>query len=210
MSKKLFIGLVPLVVTAAVAVMPVAAQAEPHWYRNGVIIKEGKRVQTVTWGKLTFNTPVGVIICKWTDAHELYNPVGGGRGLDESFLYDAYECSAPGCPAIIRVKFEKRWLTGLVPVEPGKIGDQMTEGAVRLTCYVPASEKEEEKVLSSALFSGELTPVFKNGTSATKPSAEEFSPASGMLTSEIGPATVEGTDKMMGFEAQEVIAVKDP
>jgi hypothetical protein len=51
MVKKLFMGLAPLLAIAALAVMPVVAQAETqHWYRSGVKLAEGTVVPVFMFG----------------------------------------------------------------------------------------------------------------------------------------------------------------
>lgn len=198
MSKKLFIG---LVATLAFAVMPAAAQAG-HWSKGGVLLKEGVVVQTVTWGTLTLHSAAGELTCKNVDAGDIENPVGGGPGKDLGRVFVAYECIAPGCPAVIEVTAHKLpWPSVLVEGEP--IRDETTGIDVEVKCFVP-----EGPVLLDVHFTGALTPATVTGTSATKPSFSEFGAGSGELSSEIGPGTTTGKDKVMGYVAQEVIDTK--
>ena len=56
--------LAPLLAIAAFAVMPAAAQAESHYFRNGVLIPEGKKVpQTISWGITLVHLP------RWVQSH---------------------------------------------------------------------------------------------------------------------------------------------
>src|SRR5262249_54195430 len=95
MKKKLLVGLAPLVVVAALLVMPAASQAActapncPHVYKNGVKSAEGKELHTLAWGTLHLKTTVaiGEVECRNVFTGVLENPVGGGqaKGLIEVF-----------------------------------------------------------------------------------------------------------------------------
>ena len=56
MSKKLLIGLAPVLATAAFVVMPAVAQALPHYYVDGTKAAEGKLFPDLSWGTLTLAT----------------------------------------------------------------------------------------------------------------------------------------------------------
>jgi hypothetical protein len=204
MSKKLAI-VAPLLAIAAFALTPVAAQAaEPHWYVNGVLLKEGRKVPTISFGKVDFRISGGQSNCKWEAAGEIENPTGGLRGIDAVTQWHAYECIAPGCPGTITLIGENvsKWLTFLRRSGEA-VQDQWTGVEMRNECTVG-----EEKAFNE-LFHGELFPTVHSGTSAAKPAFEEFNDAeSGELTSEIGPASLVGKDKMIGFEEQEVIGAR--
>ena len=62
-----------------------------------------EKEQTVSSGKLTFNTAVGPVTCKKSDAGNIWNPTEG-NGLDETVLFDLYECSGGECPKGVTVK----------------------------------------------------------------------------------------------------------
>jgi hypothetical protein len=203
MSKRLAI-VTPILAIAAFAVTPVAAQAaEPLWRSNGAVIKEGKKRQTISFGVMKFKSPIGEVVCKWADAHEIENPFGGGHGLDIVTLWTTYECSSAGCPGRVIVTGQNvfKWLTFLRRFEE-RIQDVWTGVEMRVQCLVG---EKEESVLNT-VFKGELSPTLTNGTSAAKPAFEEFGPGSGSLVSEeFGAGELTGKDKMMGFEEQEVI-----
>ena len=66
--RMLLLGLAPALAVAALASMPVAAQAEPHYYKSGSLIAEGEKVPILEWGTLTY-TPTPTIfppdhVCK--------------------------------------------------------------------------------------------------------------------------------------------------
>jgi len=101
MSKKLFISLAPLVVVAAFAVMPVAAQAAaPHFYSAGTEIKPGTVVPVVSWGgktNLSQTSNIGEINCRGVGGGTLENPVGGGAGEGISRESTFFECKSEKC-----------------------------------------------------------------------------------------------------------------
>jgi len=55
MSKKVLVCLLPVLVVAALAVLPSAARATLRWYKNGVLVPEGEKVPTIAWGPLTLS-----------------------------------------------------------------------------------------------------------------------------------------------------------
>jgi hypothetical protein len=201
MSKKLLMGLTPVLAVAALAVMPVAAQAEPHWKRNGALLKEGQKVKTNSWGKLTFTSAIGEVKCKKLDAGDVENPPGGGPGVDHVVLFQLYECTSPACPTAISVKASGLpWPTELFIDGSGAIRDRIKGIIVTFTCPP-----------TTIVFSGELTPLIKNGTSASKPPCDEFDAGSGALHSELaGEGIIRGCDKFLGFAEQEVITASNP
>jgi hypothetical protein len=102
MFKKLFIGLAPLFAIAALAVMPVAAQAAvQHWYRAGVIIPQGEVVPIVWFGSelnlAQTSVGFGEVNCKTVGGGNIENPLGGGAGRGSMFAAAFYECKAPKC-----------------------------------------------------------------------------------------------------------------
>ena len=78
MNKKFFAGLVPLLAITAFAVMPAAAQAEPHWYKKNVLVGP-LPVTVATSGSLTFSALGTSIKCKVSDTEEIWNPAGRWR-----------------------------------------------------------------------------------------------------------------------------------
>jgi len=208
MSKKLYGALLSVLAVVAFATMTSSAMALPHWYSNGVKISEGtaekpNKVQVITWGTLTLeNAALGKVICKVSDAGNVWNPAGGGNGLDEIVLFDLYECTSATCEGTVTVTAALLpWLTELVAGPP--IRDRVKGISVTVKCTKPVVE---------ATFTGELTPEIVNGTSAAKPSFAEFGAGSGELEGPvgIGKAKISGKDKFLGFNEQELITVKNP
>jgi len=109
MFKKLFIGLAPLLVIAAFAVMPVVAQAEPkHWYRNGAKLAEGTVVPIVMFGgkiDVSQQNALGGPDCKTVAGGTIENPIGGGPGVGRTNSLNFYECKAPSCEAEVLKTF---------------------------------------------------------------------------------------------------------
>jgi hypothetical protein len=103
MFKKLSIGLAPLLVIAAFAVMPVAAQAvTQHWYVNGALSLQGEQVPVVWFGNeidlsQTDTIGFGEVSCRTVGGGIIENPVGGGAGEGKMFAAAFFECKAPGC-----------------------------------------------------------------------------------------------------------------
>jgi hypothetical protein len=81
MSRKFMTGLAPLLALIAFAVVPAAAQAEPHWYKKGVMVGSA-HVATTTIGALTLKALGAEIKCKVNDKEEIWNATGGGAGED--------------------------------------------------------------------------------------------------------------------------------
>jgi hypothetical protein len=109
MFKKLFIGLAPLLVIAALAVMPVAAQAvTQHWYKSGVVIPENEAVPVVWFGgetNLNQTSPgFGEVNCKTVGGGMIENGRVGQAGVGGMNAVAFYECKGPQCEAEILAK----------------------------------------------------------------------------------------------------------
>ncbi len=170
----------------------------PRWGPN----IGSKKVQTISWGKVTFNSPAGPVTCKKSDAGNIWNPEGGGAGLDETVLFNLYECQAGECPKGVTVSASGLpWPSELeeAPAGSGVIRDKTTGMSLAIECESRATWH----------YTGELAPKVVNGTK-TKPTFEEFDEGSGALESPEGlaPLKVTGTDKMAGFEALELFTAK--
>jgi hypothetical protein len=237
MSKKLLIGLAPLFAIAAFAVMPVAAQAiTPHWYKNNVLIPASKPLPVIGWGQaenLSQVSNIGEINCQTVGAGTVENPPEKAAGVGKTLLASFYNCKAPQCEEAV-LKETGGALTGegtaVAKNLPwnNKLFEGGTPNAVRLKtgepfvafgkpttgeiaavvdCNIPALKE----TVKEALFEGELEPESINGTSATKPSTTKYAGAStGHLESEVGgPGINTGSIKSEGYNAQEVITVKE-
>jgi hypothetical protein len=115
MSKKLFIGLAPLLVTAAFVITPAAAQATPHWYVNGNSspLTEGTAgaIPAISWGNLALEWASGIIVkCQNVLLNEDKNPVGGGPGEGVTYRFATFNCTTGGtstCEPTSGVEFEE-------------------------------------------------------------------------------------------------------
>jgi hypothetical protein len=109
MFKKRFIGLVPLLATAALAVMPVAGQAATqHWYKSGIIAMAGEEVPVVTFGEegnLSSTNGALEFNCRTVGGGTIENPVGGGAGVGRTNSLNFYECKAQKCEQEVLAKF---------------------------------------------------------------------------------------------------------
>jgi hypothetical protein len=111
MSKKLSLGLAPLLVIAAFVLTPASAlgsaeitwpsctaPACPHVYKNGIIGAEGKPIRYIGWFVFKFNnTKLGAVECHLILAGFAVNPTGGGRAEGKVQAFTPYECNDPTC-----------------------------------------------------------------------------------------------------------------
>jgi hypothetical protein len=136
-----------LLAIAAFVVAPAAAQAlEPHWYANGVFIKEAEVVKPVT---LTTNITFAVkgegkaysTKCAFKGSESVTNPTGAGAGTDEFTEFALTKCklaksTTPPCgtfstPEII-VKVPMA--TKLATAPKGVILDNLTVTSLEYKC----------------------------------------------------------------------------
>jgi hypothetical protein len=203
MSKKL---LIPLLAIAAIAVLPVAAaQAEPHWYSNNIKLAAGTPVYNIAWGTISLEGN-GVITCHNSAISTIENPSSGTAGVDSIESFNPTDCVSASCPGSMVLTAEGLpWLT-LLEEEAGVLRDHVAGVKVRAKCTIPGVG-----VVVNTVYEGELKPQTVNGTSATKPSFDEFGPGSGELVSaELGNGKNTGKNKVQGYEKQELITVKNP
>jgi hypothetical protein len=104
MSKKLFIGLAPLVCIAAFVVMPTVAQASPEYYKNAYPsgkLGENEKLPVLAWGTLTLtaNLPskAAPSSCENSSGGYAENHAGHGEGATDDFA--SWNCSNAGCPS---------------------------------------------------------------------------------------------------------------
>jgi hypothetical protein len=187
----------------------------PHWYSNNVLVS-AEPTQTISWGRITLSVVKGGVpgsfaTCKKSDAGNVWNPVGGGAGQDNTVLFDLYECEGekicpPGTTSIKGTSSRLPWATELIEPSPGVIRDETKMMRMTIEC------EEAGKVVASIPFIGSLKPKVLHGTSALHPGYEEFEPASGELEVEGSGGTItvalEGVDKQQGFVEQELINAK--
>jgi hypothetical protein len=218
MSRKLYTTLLPLFAVAAFAMTATAAQAQPHWYSNGVRIASAKKVKVLTHGELDF-TALGVTItCKATDDGFVENPAPGGAagpaGIDSIESFANKECtpSVPPCEGTETVELtpgKLPWATKLLAGPP--IRDEITGIELKLEC----NKAGVKRVLDT--FTGTLTPKIVNGApvgtckEATDSFAEFDEPGSGFLVDPLGnKAFPSGKDFIEGPAGDRCITVKNP
>jgi hypothetical protein len=206
MNKKLILSLAPLLATAAFAVMPAAAQAAPHhWYNNGVLIPEGQRVPTVSWGTLALESAAGKVECRTVIGGYVENPVGGGAGVGAIQAFNEYECTST-CPVEVEHIAEGLpWRTELIEVST-KSRDRTVGMKIRIKCEYP----KPGTVYENTVFSGSNDPLEQNGTALGKPSQVVYAGTGEeeLVSPELGKSKTEGRVKTQGYEATEVITNK--
>jgi hypothetical protein len=185
MRRKLLVRLAPVAVVAIFVAAPAAAQAEPHWYIGSVRIPEGKKVTLKTGGTLTFTETFSgtAVTCSVVDAEVVYNPVGGGAGLDSMKAFKVTHCAPPPCPSkngvvrpLVVTALNLPWASKLVGVSP--IADEFTGVELKFQC-------KGSSVFQT--YSGTLSPWVGLGQ------LEFNSPTTGML----GTLGVNGIDTIL-------------
>jgi len=229
MSKKLLISLAPLLAIAAFAVMPVAAQAAPHWYSEGTPIAEtGEQIPVIEWGNLTLKG-AAELSCHNAIGGYIDNPAGGGAGVGGTEAFATWNCVASyACPEGSRPGAAPSLLpwTGVLEEVSSKLRVQSAKvpgaGGTRVIigCTAPhaneGSNAVGEVTAGTAFIVGKqisqpLAPNgAKKGTSALHPGFAEFdvgTPGSGKLEAEGSSGAVLGTTEgkvnILGFEHQE-------
>jgi hypothetical protein len=193
MSKKLFIGIVPLLATAAFAVTPAAAA--PHWFTEKVTVVPAAGVPILSWGTLKLKSAAGEVSCENSVMGSIANPGGtaGAAGTGKTFSFATANCSSPTCTGVETVKGEIPNLTGhtwtieLEGLSP-EIRSRQFGVDVVVKCTAPASEAPfVDEPLSQELAVAKGEPGIPIGTdfpltvsggpSKAIPGLTEFSPA---------------------------------
>jgi hypothetical protein len=219
MNKKLLISLAS-VLAAAAFLVPAAAQAAPHVYRNGVIAAEGKKVRLIGWGTLSFsNETLGSVQCHNIMGGYAENPIGGGAIVGEVQAFNAYECPSASCESLggtrLEVTPEKLpWHGEVSEPQAGVFTSPFGErGKGAGSIYFRATCESPTKTIVNAQFYGETAPRIQNDGIAigAGPGEEEFNESSGGLESEsVGIGRPEGKFKVEGYAAEELLEVKNP
>jgi len=102
MSKKLFIGLAPLVCIAAFVVMPTVAQSA-EYYKNSFPagkLAEGEKLPTIAWGTLTLtaNLPSKAAPSTCENSSGGFAENSGGKGIGATDNFASWNCTNAGCP----------------------------------------------------------------------------------------------------------------
>src|SRR5262249_29549968 len=172
MKKKFLTGIAPLVVIAAFLVIPAAAQAVPHVYKNGVIQAEGKKLRYIAWSTLQFTNPsvFGTSECHHAFEGFLENPTGGGAAIGQLQAFEPYECVNSSCIAlggkqIVLTPEKLPWNSevtepeaGVFRMATGKKGEKGGSGSIEI--------QETCEGIATAQFFGALAPkILNNGIS---------------------------------------------
>jgi hypothetical protein len=170
MSKKLLIGLAPLLVTAAFVVMPTMAQAAtPHYYVAGVKAKEGTTFPSISWGTLTLansNPAISPLSCENAVIGDYKNPTGGGPGEAETDNFATTDCADVECPEEEGLELQVHseglpWDGGLLGTETGKDLLETKNAIVVVGCYVAHTST---LVAAPTTCKGNSDPSLTNGT----------------------------------------------
>jgi hypothetical protein len=102
MSKKLFIGLAPLMCIAAFAVMPTVSQGA-EFYKNsfpGGKLAEGEKLPIISWGTLTLtaNLPSKAAPSSCENSAGGFAENSGGKGIGATDNFASWNCTNAGCP----------------------------------------------------------------------------------------------------------------
>jgi len=227
MSKKLFKGLAPLFAIAALAVMPAAAGAIPHYFHGSTTPANrlgSTNTKVIAWGTLQLHSALGEVQCENGVLANVSNPSPGGAagpaGVGETLSFSAPSafiagsqvgCTAAGCPGIIEVSevpASMPWPSVLQesPIRQAS-GNAAKPVEVLISCpgiaVAVVFHTEKNPGESGAFEQKPLTIAGSGGCS--KPSELEFGPGSGELISAFGPGTTTGSLKTCGYEKQELI-----
>jgi len=209
MSKKLFIGLAPLLAIAAFVVVPAAQATTPHYFSNNVKLPaskgnaaEGEEGASygIGWGTLQLKGETGLakgsgLSCHNVVAGRIWNPVGGGPGLGETEVFATWDCQNEGaCES-----GETSAATAETLPWPGELNEKGTtavpfrakaglngiEPTKPVRVLIECEKKGSEKFVAKAPFEGVNEPLAPagshKGTSAAHPGFAEFDSGSGEL-----------------------------
>lgn len=212
------------------------APACPHYYVNGAKIKEGEvnKKTSIAWGNITLEGTEGSILgghitCHNAAAGTAFNPTGGGAGEGKVSQFAPFSCEqtliCPSKTTGVEVRSEKLpWpnvlteeVAGTFRQETGPAGETPK---VDIVCFEGAVIIAELK-FKVGLKKGSLTesekgqrPKTVEGTEALHPGLLEFDAESGELELEGSAGKVRGKTsgavKTLGYNSQELIAVKNP
>jgi hypothetical protein len=228
MSKRFYAAFVPLLAVVAFAAMPATSQAAFHWYKcehfatanhkfsdsecQKAVVNTGNwewvrlpfnsaKTQIITFGKLTLTASNGIVItCKVIDAGNIWNVTEPTAGQDNIEVFVNYECASAQCATVSVTAQDLPWETELAAGPIDDIGNVAKPVEVTVNCA--------GTILT---FKGQLAPKVVNSTE-TEPTFGEFTATTGTLeepTTKL-KATVEGKDRILGWEHGEDIQVRNP
>jgi hypothetical protein len=232
--KKFLIGLAPLLVTAAFAVIPAVSQGFetcvapncPHVYKNGTIGAEGTKIRGIAWGTgQLHNEKLGEVECHDIFAGFAENPVGGGAAKGKVQAFFPYECKDATCAASLG---ELKVTAGKMPwvAEAEQQVPKEFWGRVGFKGPTPNEEPATPEfvqfnvnctTIAAGNFFGESDgKILNNGLSVGAPGETQFvreaeNPISKNLESKIpGGAESKIQPKGMGYGSQELLEVHNP
>jgi hypothetical protein len=182
-KQKVVMAVAPFFAVVAFAVAPAVAQAEPHWYANGIKLAEAETVPVTTAGALTLEvkeeTKTYKVKCKVAGKGTVVNPTGGGAGTDQitELVFSSCKLGKTETPPCVGEPITVTagglpWASVLAPLgTTTRILDKITVTALEIKCgatllhsftgtwtpRVGISKKTNGGVLSWGVGSGELT-----------------------------------------------------
>ena len=218
METKGFIAVVAsLLALAAFVVAPAVAQAalEPHWYANGVFIKEAEVVKPVT---LTSNVTFAVkgegkaysTKCSFKASESVTNPTGGSAGTDEFTEFALTKCklakstTAPcGTFSTPEIIVKTPMATKLATAPKGVVLDSVTFTSLEYKCSGTLVKTYTGTLTPHVIFDKAKASSILKFTGAT---------AGGELKSTTGALvmTALGASNIVGPAGKEKITVRTP
>jgi hypothetical protein len=234
MSNMLLMGLASVLAVAVFALVPGAAQAScvattttcPHYYVNGTRLKAGtaSTKTNIAWGNITLRGATGLlqgshVTCHVAAAGTLFNPepveASAGEGLFEQYAPFACEqenLCPTGTTSVAFVAENLPWHNVLTEEVAGTVRQETTGVKVDIVCFEGAVLIAERRFVIATAEKGQR-PKTVEGAGALHPGLLEYDAGSGELEHELHPGQgvkPEGVLKLLGYNAQELIAAKNP
>jgi hypothetical protein len=196
-----------------------------HYYVNGAKLKEGvaSTKTFIAWGNITLKGTKGSILgghvtCHTAAAGTLVNPTGGGAGEGLFEQYAPFSCEQElicpsGTTRVAETAEKLPWHDLLFEEVGGTIRQETTGVKIDIVCFEGSTIIAELKFVTETPERG-LRPKTVEGSGALHPRILEYASEAGELELERspgGPAVKpEGALKLLGYNAQELIALKNP
>ena len=195
----------------------------PHYYVNGAKLKEGAASAKtfIAWGNFTLKGTKGPVLgghvtCHTVAAGTVLNPTGGGAGEGQFEQYAPFECEQElVCPTKttgVQVKSEALPWTDLLTEEvAGTVRQETRDVKLDIVCSEGGVVIAEFKFETPASGKG-MRPRAVEGTEALHPGLFEYDSGAGEMEDGLCScfAKTEGALKLLGYNAQDLIAVKNP